>query len=129
MHDILPYVPHLAVGWTAYMIATASPGLAILAILAIISTAIAQGRKAELALGQCIGSALVVQDVFGGELLKTRVGDDWHFYNRIDGERFDLTAEQFEGAVSYDDLPASREDAFSDTSPEQYKALRAALEL
>lgn len=81
------------------------------------------------ALGQCSVSALVVQDVFGGELLKTRVGDDWHFYNRIDGERFDLTAEQFEGAVSYDDLPASREDAFSDTSPEQYKALRAALEL
>lgn len=81
------------------------------------------------ALGQCSVSALVVQDVFGGELLKTRIGGSWHFYNLIDGRRFDLTAEQFETAIAYDDLPASREDGFSDTSPEQYQALRAALRL
>lgn len=81
------------------------------------------------ALGQCSVSALVVQDVFGGELLKTRIGGSWHFYNLIDGRRFDLTAEQFETAIAYDDLPASREDGFADTSPEQYQALRAALRL
>ena len=84
---------------------------------------------ARPALGQCSVTALVVQDVFGGELLKTRVGDAWHFYNLIDGSRFDLTAEQFETAISYDDLPASREDAFSDTSPGQYRSLRTALGL
>ena len=80
-------------------------------------------------LGQCSVSALVLQDVFGGEVLKTRVEGSWHFYNRIDGQRFDLTAEQFETAISYDDLPASREDALLDTSHEQYRALRAALKL
>ena len=84
---------------------------------------------ARPALGQCSVTALVVQDVFGGALLKTQVGDDWHFYNLIDGCRFDLTAEQFERAILYDDLPASREDAFSDTSPRQYRSLRTALGL
>lgn len=47
MNDILPYLPQLTVGWTAYLIATASPGPAILAIIA---TSVSQGRKAGLAL-------------------------------------------------------------------------------
>lgn len=47
MQEILPYLPQLAVGWTAYLIATASPGPAILAIIA---TSVGQGRKAGLAL-------------------------------------------------------------------------------
>ena len=47
MSDILPYLPQLVVGWTAYLIATASPGPAI---LAIIGTSISQGRKAGLSL-------------------------------------------------------------------------------
>lgn len=81
------------------------------------------------ALGQCSVTALVVQDVFGGKLLKTPVGGSWHFYNLVDGRRFDLTAEQFESAIAYDDLPANREDAFADTSLQQYRALRAALDL
>lgn len=55
MKEILPYLPQLAVGWTAYLIATASPGPAI---LAIIGTSISQGRKAglSLALGVLTGS-------------------------------------------------------------------------
>ncbi|MBD9374751.1 LysE family translocator [Rhizobium sp. ARZ01] len=47
MHDILPYLPQLTVGWTACLIATASPGPAI---LAIIGTSISQGRRAGLSL-------------------------------------------------------------------------------
>ena len=55
MHDILPYLPQLTVGWTAYLIATASPGPAI---LAIIGTSISHGRKSglSLALGVLTGS-------------------------------------------------------------------------
>ncbi|MCO5161643.1 MAG: hypothetical protein M9939_10935 [Mesorhizobium sp.] len=86
-------------------------------------------NAARPALGQCSVTALVVQDVFGGELLKTKVGDDWHFYNRIDGNRFDLTSAQFDVPIAYDDCPASRKDAFSDTSPGQYRSLRTALGL
>lgn len=47
MSDILPYLPQLTVAWTAYFIATASPGPAILAIIA---TSVGQGRRSGLAL-------------------------------------------------------------------------------
>ncbi|CAN7496601.1 hypothetical protein LJR257_003259 [Ensifer adhaerens] len=50
MFDLSPYLSQLAVAWTAYMIATASPGPAV---LAIITTSISQGRKAGLALAFC----------------------------------------------------------------------------
>jgi hypothetical protein len=38
--------------------------------------------------GQCGVTALVVNDIFGGEILKTKLSDGWHFYNRINGERY-----------------------------------------
>jgi threonine/homoserine/homoserine lactone efflux protein len=47
MTDLAPYLPQLAVAWTAYVIATATPGPAI---IAIISTSISQGRRSGLAL-------------------------------------------------------------------------------
>ena len=47
MTDLTPYLPQLAVAWTAYFIATASPGPAIIAIIA---TSISRGRRAGLAL-------------------------------------------------------------------------------
>ncbi|OOG72094.1 amino acid transporter [Sinorhizobium sp. A49] len=47
MFDPTPYLPQLLVAWTAYLIATASPGPAV---LAIITTSISQGRKSGLAL-------------------------------------------------------------------------------
>ena len=46
--------------------------------------------------GQCSPTSLVIQDIFGGTLLKTSVGDAWHFYNEIDGAAYDVTAEQFQ---------------------------------
>lgn len=77
--------------------------------------------------GQCGVTALVVNDLFGGDILTTRTPAGLHFYNRIDDRRVDLTAGQFAEPVSYDDRPASREEAMADTSPEQYEALRARL--
>src|SRR5205085_10867222 len=79
------------------------------------------------ALGQCSVTALVVHDLLGGCILKTRLGAGWHFYNWIDGQRLDLTATQFQRPVAYEDLPATRDEAFSDTSTEQYQALRSAV--
>jgi hypothetical protein len=79
--------------------------------------------------GQCSVTALVVYDSFGGRILKTRVGPHDHFYNQIDGTRVDLTSSQFEEPIAYEDLPASRDDAFSDTTFNQYQALRRALSL
>jgi threonine/homoserine/homoserine lactone efflux protein len=47
MADLTPYLPQLGLAWTAYFIATVSPGPAILAIVA---TAVSRGRGAGLAL-------------------------------------------------------------------------------
>jgi hypothetical protein len=77
--------------------------------------------------GQCSVTSLVAQDLFGGEILKTWTPDGWHFYNRIDGRRVDLTEAQFAEPPLFDDLPASRDDALRDTSAEQYTALMQAL--
>lgn len=79
------------------------------------------------ALGQCGVTALVVNDLFGGDILKTPTPQGMHFYNRIGTHRFDLTASQFAEPVRYDDQVSSRAEAMADTSPEQYEALRARL--
>lgn len=63
-------------------------------------------------------------DLFGGEILKTKTPDGWHFYNRIDGQRFDFTESQFSEPIEYMDMVSSREEAFSDTNTEQYDYLR-----
>ena len=73
--------------------------------------------------GQCSVTSLVVQDIFGGEILKTRVGAFWHFYNRVDDKRWDLTVSQFDVPIPFDDLPASRDEVLADTSVEQYQLL------
>lgn len=75
------------------------------------------------ALGQCGVTALVVQDLLGGDILKTRTGDAWHFYNRVGGKRMDFSEGQFSSPVIYCDFPADRSEALADTSPEQYRIL------
>ena len=77
--------------------------------------------------GQCSVTSLVVQDLFGGEIAKTKLGGAWHFYNLINEERVDLTACQFDGPITYEDRPSTRVEALSDTSPLQYEALRRRL--
>jgi GNAT superfamily N-acetyltransferase len=74
--------------------------------------------------GQCSVTALVVQDILGGDILKTDVGGCWHFYNQIGARRWDLTISQFETPIRYDNLSSTREEALADTSPEQYRLLR-----
>lgn len=83
--------------------------------------------QANPARGQCSVTALVAMDLVGGTIAKTHVGDGWHFYNLIDGERFDFTASQFDDHVVYDDMPSGREDALADTTERQYRALTEAV--
>jgi hypothetical protein len=78
---------------------------------------------ANPALGQCSVTALVLQDSFGGRLLKTRIEGGWHFYNEIGGEVFDFTSSQFADAPSYQNESATREDALRDTSAQQYRQM------
>jgi len=75
------------------------------------------------ACGQCSVTAIVIQDQFSGEILKTPVDGRWRFYNRVDGKIYDLTMDQFQSLPDYLDLPSSREEAFADTNQAQYAYL------
>ncbi|WLR97349.1 YunG family protein [Shinella sumterensis] len=74
--------------------------------------------------GQCNVTSLVVQDMFGGEILKTEVPGAWHFYNRIGGVRYDLTSSQFSAPIQYMDIESTHEEALSGTGVEQYATLK-----
>jgi hypothetical protein len=68
-----------------------------------------------------------VQDYFGGEILTTKTSGGTHFYNLIDGKKWDLTARQFAEPVPYDDTPSSRNAALADTSEQKYVLLTTRL--
>lgn len=68
-------------------------------------------------------TALVIQDCYGGELCKTKVGKNWHFYNCINGMHYDFTAEQFDSPIEYLNLAATRKEAFAETNALQYAYL------
>ncbi len=73
--------------------------------------------------GQCGVTTLVINDLLGGEIKKTKLPDGWHYYNIIEGTRFDFTASQFKEEIDYMDMPSNRDDAFSDTNEYQYNYL------
>ena len=77
--------------------------------------------------GQCGVTALVVQDIYRGEIKKTKVREAWHFYNFIDGQRFDFTEVQFNEKLDYMDVESNREEAFADTNEKQYSILKEKL--
>ncbi|MCY8355376.1 hypothetical protein MOD14_14450 [Bacillus haynesii] len=74
--------------------------------------------------GQCGVTALVVNDILGGEIRKTKLPEGWHFYNFINGKRYDLTVSQFKEDILYMDIPSNRNEAFSDTNEKQYNYLK-----
>ncbi|MDR6412847.1 YunG family protein [Paraburkholderia terricola] len=75
----------------------------------------------------CSVTSLVVHDYFDGEILTTRTSGGTHFYNLIDGKKWDLTVSQFAEPVPYDDAPSTREAALADTSQEKYALLKSRL--
>lgn len=81
--------------------------------------------------GQCAVSALVVQDAFGGDLLRAIVRGVSHYWNRLPcGHECDLTRRQFDLGVeipSGDARPRSYVLSFPDTA-KRYEILRAAVQ-
>jgi hypothetical protein len=78
--------------------------------------------------GQCGVTSLVIQDYFGGEILKTRIGEVWHFYNRISGKQYDFTANQFDHQIHYEHVISNKSEAFEDTNDSQYQILKQRFE-
>lgn len=77
--------------------------------------------------GQCGVTALVVNDLFGGEILKTEVDGQWHFYNLIDEKRYDFTSKQFNFEINYQDIESDRDEALADTNEFQYSTLKESI--
>ena len=80
------------------------------------------------AAGQCNVTSLLIHELFGGDLLKTPLPAGDHFYNRIDGLRYDFTASQFDQPVAYLDLPTDRADAELGATDDQLAELRTAFQ-
>jgi len=78
------------------------------------------------AAGQCNVTALLVHELFGGELLKTPLSEGDHFYNRIDGRRYDFTECQFAAPIAYADVPTTQADAARGATPAELSTLKAA---
>ena len=76
--------------------------------------------------GQCNVTALLIHELFGGDLLKTPLPAGDHFYNRIAGRRYDFTASQFDQPIAYMDLTADPADAEQGATSSQLVALTAA---
>ena len=83
----------------------------------------AQWRPENPALGQCNVTALIVQELFGGKLLKTRLPEGEHFYNFIDGQPYDFTDRQFLSEITYEQLSATRSEAEPGASASEQHAL------
>ena len=50
-------------------------------------------------LGQCAITALIVNDFFGGKIMRCMASTGSHYYNLVDDELIDLTVEQFLGEI------------------------------
>lgn len=84
--------------------------------------------------GQCNVTAAVIYDLFGGEVLRTRYPTVWHYYNRIDGKRYNLSDSQFvrPGARfaapdEYQDELTDRDSAMQGIPQREYDALKQGL--
>jgi hypothetical protein len=65
--------------------------------------------------GQDTLISLVIHDIFGGEILKTHARKNWHFYNRIEGERVDFTdseAQKPAEKLSFEDIPSTPDETY-----------------
>ena len=92
-----------------------------------LSTA-SQWTAANPAAGQCNVTALLIHELFCGDLLKTPMPAGDHFYNRIGGRRYDFTATQFDQPIDYVDLPTSRAEAELGATVDELAELRAAFQ-
>lgn len=55
----------------------------------------AEWKNSDSSYGQCAVTALVMNDIFGGKIMRCMSTTGSHYYNNIDGEDVDLTIAQF----------------------------------
>lgn len=70
--------------------------------------------------------SLLVHDIFGGEILKTPKKNGWHFYNRVEGLRIDLTSSETEipkKSKQFEDIPCLPGEIKNYFAMEDYSSL------
>ena len=85
-----------------------------------------QWRPDNPALGQCNVTALLVNELFGGRILKTRHRESRHYYNEIRGRRYDFTDSQFTSPVEYADVYSTRAEVERGITRDEMTTLRNA---
>lgn len=81
------------------------------------------GNPGKNADDQSIETSRLIFDIFGGEILKTFNKKNWHFYNRIDGERIDFSISGVDKSfrdIRFADLPSSPEETRTYLVQEDY---------
>lgn len=67
----------------------------------------------------------LIHDLFGAEILKTHKKKGWHFYNRINGDRIDLTDSETtspDNFNAFEDIPSSPVEVTTYFAGEDYSA-------
>lgn len=69
----------------------------------------------DITLGQCSITSFLIQDEYGGEVYGVPLGDgNFHCFNLIDGQAYDITSAQFKKDLDYDlCFPQSRDYHFA----------------
>jgi len=92
--------------------------------LRVVYKALMKSRTQEIpAADQDTLISLLIYDVFGGEILKTKCKKGWHFYNRVDGLRLDFTNSKISKSSiekRFEDIPVSPDETSSYFENEQY---------
>jgi hypothetical protein len=76
-----------------------------------------------LSKNQGIEITVLINDIFGGEILKTPGRKGWHFYNQIDGVRIDLGSQEIDksfDAINLENISSSRSDTSNYFKQEDY---------
>lgn len=79
--------------------------------------------------GQCAVTALIVQDRFGGEIVRVEIPGDSHYYNVVSGREVDLTRDQF-GTYSPTSSAETRDREYllsNQSTARRYRLLRERL--
>lgn len=90
--------------------------------------------KDNPSVGQCLVTALVIQDKYGGDIYACKIGSNSHFVNIINERIVDKTAEQFGGIdkikyINGSFKKRSRESLLKNKDVKQrYELLRARME-
>jgi len=80
-------------------------------------------KSVKSANGMSSVTSRLIYDIFGGEILKTHKKNDWHFYNRIDGELVDFTRSEMVKSSNnnhFEDIPSTPDETSIYFAQEDY---------